>query len=73
MVPAELPENRDYQFRSDLRKPAPVEKREQENVKDKEETMPAQLPENRDYQLRSGWRGRATDKVIDKESDNVHR
>ena len=73
MVPVELPENRDYQFRSDLRKPVPVEKRVKEDAKDKEETTPAQLPENRDYQLIGDWHRRASDKIIDKESDNAHR
>ena len=65
--PAELPENTDYRFRTDVTKPPlPPQSQSKVNVnKEKTSTPTAQLSGNRDHRLKSDWHKETPDRGKD--------
>ena len=68
--PAELPENTDYRFRTDVTKP-PLPPQSQTKVNVNKEKTSAQLSENRDYRLKGDWHKETPDRRKDAENTSV--
>ena len=71
--PAELPENTDYRFRTDVTKPPlPPQSQTKSNVnKEKTSTPTAQLSGNRDHRQKSDWHKETPDGRKDDENTSV--
>ena len=73
--PSELPENRDYQLRSDVTKLASVKLDDKGDVKNSGKKAPTEPPENRDSQFRGDKHNASSDKAeeANNEKDRVYR
>ena len=70
--PAELPENTDYRFRTDVTKPPlPPQSQTKVNVNKEKTEFPAQLSGNRDYRLKGDWHKETPDRRKDAENTSV--
>ena len=70
--PAELPENTDYRFRTDVTKPPlPPQSQTKVNVNKEKTETPAQLSGNRDYRLKGDGHKETPDRRKDAENTSV--
>ena len=70
--PAELPENTDYRFRTNVTKPPlPPQSQTKVNVNKEKTGTPAQLSGNRDYRLKDDWHKETPDRRKDAENTSV--
>ena len=70
--PAELPENTDYHFRTDVTKPPlPPQSQTKVNVNKEKTETPGQLSENREKRLKGDWHKETPDRRKDAQNTSV--